>query len=119
MRVTSNTYSNLVINGSQSAQQQLALLQQQIATGNSVQFASDNPISYQLAAQDQSSISQLNAYSTAATQATTLTSQNNQAMTSLHQIIAQATEYATSVTSNMSASDLQNLGTEMNSWSAN
>ncbi len=35
-------------------------------------------------------------------------------MTSLHQIIAQASEYATSVTTDMSASDLQNLGSEMN-----
>jgi flagellar hook-associated protein 3 FlgL len=113
MRVTSTTYSNLVINSSQSAQQQLAQLQQEISTGDSVQFASDNPVSYQLASQDQSNIAQLNAYSSAAGIATTMTSQNNQAMTTLHQIIAQAGEYATSVTTNMSASDMQNLGTEM------
>ena len=35
-------------------------------------------------------------------------------MTSLHQLVAQASELATSVTSNMSASDLQAVGTEMN-----
>jgi len=114
MRVTSDTYTNLVINGSQTAQQQLAQLQQQISTGNTVQFASDNPLVYQQAAQDQSSIAQLNSYNAAATTATTLTSQNNQAMTSLHQIIAQASEYATSVSTSMSTSDLKNLGSEMN-----
>jgi flagellar hook-associated protein 3 FlgL len=113
MRVTSTTYPNLIINSSQSSQQQLAELQQEISTGDSVQFASDNPLSYQLAAQDQSTISQLNAFSSAASQATTLTSQNNQAMTTLHQLVAQAGEYATSVTTNMSSSDMQNLGTEM------
>jgi flagellin-like hook-associated protein FlgL len=36
-------------------------------------------------------------------------------MTSLHQIVAQASELATSVTSNMSASDLKDIGTEMSS----
>ena len=113
MRVTSNTYSNLVINSSQNAQQQLAQLQQEISTGDSVQFASDNPVSYQLASQDQTSIAQLNAYTTAANVATTQTSQNNQAMTSIHQILAQAGEYATSVSTTMSASDLANIGSEM------
>jgi flagellar hook-associated protein 3 FlgL len=114
MRVTSNTYTNLVINSSQSAQQQLAVLQQQIATGDSVQFASDNPLAYQQASQTQTSLAQLNAYSAAASQATTVTSQNNQAMTSLHQIVAQASEYATTVTSNMSPSAMKNIGAEMN-----
>ena len=113
MRVTSNTYTNLVLNSSQSAQQQVAILQQQVSTGDSVQFASDNPLSYQMASQDQVGLAQLNAYTNAASVATTQTSANNTAMTSLHQIIAQATEYATSVTTNMSSSDLQNLGTEM------
>lgn len=115
MRVTSNTYTNLVINSSQSAQQQLATLQQQISTGDSVQFASDNPLAYEQASQTQSSLAQLNAYGNAVNQATSATSQNNQAMTSLHQIIAQASEYATSVTSNMSTADMQNIGTEMTS----
>ncbi len=113
MRVTSNTYTNLVINSSQSAQQQLATLQQQISTGDSVQFASDNPLAYEQASQTQTSLGQLNAYSAAAAQATTMTAQNNQAMTSLHQIVAQAGELATSVTSNESTSDLRNIGTQM------
>jgi flagellar hook-associated protein 3 FlgL len=103
----------MLINSSQSSQVQLAQLQQEISTGDSVQFASDNPLAYQQAAQDQSTISQLNAYTSAASEATTQTSQNNQAMTSLHQLIAQAGEYATSVTTNMSASDMANLGQEM------
>jgi flagellar hook-associated protein 3 FlgL len=115
MRVTSTTYSNMVVNSSQSAQQQVATLQQEISTGDSVQFASDNPLAYQEASQDQATLSQLNAYTKAASTATTLTSQNNQAMTSLHQLIAQASEYATSVNSTMSASQMQNLGTEMSS----
>ena len=113
MRITSSTYSNLIINSSQSSQQQLATLQQEIASGDSIQEASDNPLAYQQATQTQSALSQLSSYTTAATEATNLTSQNNQAMTSLHQIVAQASELATSVTSNMSTSDLQNIGTEM------
>jgi flagellar hook-associated protein 3 FlgL len=113
MRVTSDTYTNLLINSSQTSQQQLAQLQQQISTGDTVQFASDDPLAYQEASQDQTSLAQLNGYSSAAATATTLTSQNNQAMTSLHQIVAQASEYATSVTSDMTTSDMQNLGTEM------
>jgi flagellin-like hook-associated protein FlgL len=42
-----------------------------------------------------------------------MTAQNNQAMTSLHQIVAQAGEYLASVTTGMSSGDLQTLGTEM------
>jgi flagellar hook-associated protein 3 FlgL len=114
MRVTSSTYTNLVIASSNSEQEQLAKLQSQISTGNSIQNPSDNPELYSEAAQDQATLSQLNNYSTAAATATTLTAQNNTAMTSLHQIVAQAGEYLASVTSNMSSSDLQNLGSEMN-----
>ena len=114
MRVTSNTYPDLVINSSQNAQQQLAVLQQQIGTGSTIQFASDNPIGYAQAAQTQTSLAQLNAYNSSIAQATTQTTQNNAAMTSLHQIVANAGELATSVTSNMSSSDMQNIGTELN-----
>jgi flagellar hook-associated protein 3 FlgL len=113
MRVTSNTYTNLIVNSSQNEQSQLATLQQQISTGDSVQFASDNPLAYQQASQTQTSLAELNAYTAAAAQATDLTSQNNSAMTSLHQIVAQASELATSVTSNMSASQLSAIGTQM------
>jgi flagellar hook-associated protein 3 FlgL len=113
MRITSNAYTNLILNSSQTSQQQLATLQQQISTGESVQFASDNPLAYEQASQTQTSLAQLNTYSTAATEASALTSQNNQAMTSLHQIVAQASELATSVTSNMSASDMQAIGTQI------
>src|ERR1700678_569118 len=107
MRVSSNTYTNLMISTSQSDQSQLATLQQQISTGQSIQYASDNPLDYEQAAQTQTSLGELNTYSTAATEANSLASPNNSAMTSLHQIIAQASELATSVTTNMSASDLQ------------
>jgi flagellar hook-associated protein 3 FlgL len=113
MRVTSSTYTNLVLNSSQSEQQQLATLQQQISTGNTVQFASDDPLAYEQASQTQSSLAQLNAYTAAANQATTLTSANNQAMTSLHQLVAQASELATSVTSTMSTSQMQAVGTQI------
>jgi flagellar hook-associated protein 3 FlgL len=114
MRVTSTTYSNLVINSSQNAQQQLAALQQQISSGDSVQFASDNPLVFQQASQTQTSLAQLNAYTSAAATATTQTSANNSAMTSLHTVVAQASELATGVTGTMSTSDIQNVGTEMN-----
>jgi flagellar hook-associated protein 3 FlgL len=115
MRVTSNTYTNMIVNGSASAQAQLAEIQQQISTGDSVQFASDNPLAYEQASQNQTSLSELNAYSSAASEATSLTSANNSAMTSLHQILAQASELATSVTTDMSSSTLQAIGTQMTS----
>jgi flagellar hook-associated protein 3 FlgL len=115
MRVTASTYTNLAINSSQSAQTQLAQLQQEISTGNSIQDPSDDPSLYSEAAQDQNTLNQLDAYTQAASTATTMTAQNNTAMTSLHQIVAQAGEYLAGITSNMSASDLQNVGTEMQS----
>ena len=113
MRITSNSYTNLVLSSSQSEQQQLALLQNQISTGDSIQNPSDNPGVYGQAAQDQAVLSQLNNYTQAAQAATTATGQNNTAMTSLHQIVAQAGEYLASVTSNMTPSQMQNLGTQM------
>ena len=113
MRITSNTYPSLLISSSQLAQQQLAALQQQISTGESVQLPSDNPLVYAQATQEQTSLAELQTYSNAATEANALTSQNNSAMTNLHQIVAQASELATSVTSNMSTTQLKNLGTEV------
>ena len=115
MRVTSNTYSNLLISTSQTSQQQLAALQQQISTGEGIQYASDNPLLYSQATQTQTSLAQLNSYSSAATTASSQASQNNSAMTSLHQLVAQAQELATSVTSDMSASAMANIGTEVSS----
>jgi len=113
MRITSDTYSTLLLNGSQTSQQQLATLQQQISTGQSVQLASDNPLAYEEASQTQTSLAQLNTYNQAATEANALATQNNSAVTSLHQIVAQASELATSVTTNMSAAQLQAIGTQM------
>jgi flagellar hook-associated protein 3 FlgL len=113
MRITSNTFTNQIIAGSQAAQSQLSTLQQQISTGNDIETPSDDPIAYSQASEMQNSLNQLNAYSSAATEATTLTTQNNQAMTSLHQIVAQAGELLSSVTSSMSTSDLQDVGTQM------
>jgi flagellar hook-associated protein 3 FlgL len=114
MRVTSNTLSDFVLTGSQTSQQALATLQQQISSGNSVTQASDNPLAFEEASQTQSNLAQLNAYASSISSATTATSNNNSAMTQIHQIVAQASEYATSASGTMSASDLQNLGTEMN-----
>lgn len=115
MRVTSNTYSNLVINSSQQNQQQLAEIEQQVTSGNTVQFASDDPGVYAQAASTQSTIAELNSYTTAAGTASSLTAANNSAMTSLHGIISQASELATTVTSNMSSSDMQSVATQMSS----
>jgi len=115
MRITANTYTNLVISSSQTAQQKLATLQQQISTGSTVQNPSDDPLTYGEATQTQDQIAQLGAYTQAATQAASMTAQNNQAVTSIHQIVAQAGEYLASVTSNMTSSQLQDIGTEMSS----
>jgi flagellar hook-associated protein 3 FlgL len=115
MRVTSDSVSQFLINGSQTAQQALAKLQEQISSGNSVTEASDNPLAFQEASQTQADLSQLNAYSSAISSATTATSANNTAMTQIHQLVAQASEYATSVDGTMSASAMQNLGTETSS----
>ena len=113
MRVTSNTYSSMLINSSNSAQYQLAVLQQQIASGDSIQFASDDPLAYQQASQTQTNLAQLNAYTSAANTATTQTSANYQAMSSIHQIMAQASEYVTGVSSITTTANMQALGTEM------
>jgi flagellar hook-associated protein 3 FlgL len=115
MRVTSNTYTNLVIDSSQDAQQRLATLQDQISSGNTISAPSDDPLAYEQATQQQNNIAQLNAFSSAANTATTLTTANNSAMTSLHQIVANASELATSVTGNMSASEMANVGTQVGS----
>jgi flagellar hook-associated protein 3 FlgL len=114
MRITANTYTNMVINSSNASQAKLAQLQTEISTGNSIQNPSDDPELYAEAASDQSQLNELNNYTTAAQTATSMTAANNTAMTSLHSIVAQAGEYLASVTSNMSSSDLQNLGTQMN-----
>jgi flagellar hook-associated protein 3 FlgL len=113
MRVTSSTYSNLIVSSSQTAQYQLAQLQSEISTGNSIQNPSDNPELYSEAASEQSTLNQLGNYTQAASTATTMTATNNTAVTNLHQVVAQAGEYLASVTSNMSSSELSDLGTEM------
>jgi len=92
MRITANTYTNLVLSSSQTAQQKLATLQQQISSGSTVQDPSDDPLAYGEAAQTQDQIAQLGSYTQAATQAASMTAQNNQAVTSIHQIVAQAGE---------------------------
>jgi flagellar hook-associated protein 3 FlgL len=115
MRVSSDTLSQFLINGSQAAQQSLATLQQQISTGNSVTEASDNPLAFSEASQTQAELAQLNSYASAISSATTATSANNSAMTQIHQLVAQASEYATTVDGTMSASAMQNLGTETSS----
>jgi flagellar hook-associated protein 3 FlgL len=114
MRVTSTTYSSLVVSSSQSAQQQLATIQQEISSGNTVQFASDDPLAYQEASQTQGNLAQLNAYTAAAQVATTATTANNSAMTSLHTLVANASELATGATGTMTTSNLQDIGTEVN-----
>lgn len=112
MRIASNVLSQFVLNGSQSSQQSLAQLEQQISTGNSVTQASDNPLAYGQASSVQASLAQLNAYSNAISTATTSTSANNSAMTQIHSLLAQAGEYATSVSSLSSSSDMANIATE-------
>jgi flagellar hook-associated protein 3 FlgL len=113
MRVTSTTYSSLVQTSSQSAQQQLAQIQQEISSGDSIQFASDDPLAFQQASQTQSSLAQLNAYTAAAQVATTQTTANNSAMTSLHTLVANASELATGATGTMTTANLQAIGTEV------
>ncbi len=58
MRIASNVLSQFVLNGSQSSQQSLAQLEQQISTGNSVTQASDNPLAYGQASSVQASLAQ-------------------------------------------------------------
>ena len=113
MRVTSNTYTNLVINSSQSQQMQLATLQQEISSGDSVQSASDNPLAFQQASELQESLTQLNAYNSAGASATTQATANNSAMSSLHQLVAQASELATGVTSLDTPADMQATATQI------
>lgn len=115
MRITSNTYSNILMSSSQSLQQEQETLQQEIASGNSVTDPSDSPVAYSEAAQAEVSMSQLNNYNGAVNQATTMLTQANQAMVSIHSTVAQASELATGVNGTMSTSDMQDVGTEMSS----
>jgi len=111
MRIATNTLSQFVLNGSQSSQQQLASLEQDISTGNDVTQASDDPLAYNQASQVQSNLAQLNAYSDAISTATTSTSANNSAMTQLYKLVSQVSENATSVASDTSTANMQDIGT--------
>jgi flagellar hook-associated protein 3 FlgL len=113
MRIASNAIPQFVLNGSQASQSQLATLEQDISTGDDVTQASDNPEAYDEASQTQSTLAQLNANTNAIASATTATSANNSAMTSIFKLVSQASEFATSVSSSSSASSLQTLGTEV------
>ncbi|MEI9998703.1 MAG: hypothetical protein WDO13_05810 [Verrucomicrobiota bacterium] len=113
MRIATNTLSQFVLTGSQSSQQALATLEQDISTGNDVTQASDNPLAYEQASQTQAALAQLNGYTNAISSATTATSTNNSAMTSIYKLVSQASEYATSVASDTSTSDMQTLGTQV------
>lgn len=115
MRVTSNTLSQIIINGSQSSQLQLAQIEQDVSTGNDVTQASDNPEAYNQASVIQSNLAELNTYSNAISTATTATSANNSAMTSLYDAVSQAGENATSVASDSSTADMQDEATSIQS----
>lgn len=115
MRVASDTLSQFVINGSQSSQVQLAQLEQDISTGNDVTQASDNPEAYNQASQIQANLAELNTYSNAISTATTATSANNSAMTSIYTALSQASENATSVASDSSTADMQDEATSVSS----
>lgn len=115
MRIATNTLSQFVLNGSQTSQQALATLQQQISTGNSVTQASDDPLAFEQAAQTQAGLAQLNAYSSAISTATTATSTNNTAMSQIYNLVAKASENATSVSSDTSLANLQAYATEITS----
>src|ERR1700677_455670 len=97
MRIDSNALTQWVVSGSQSAQIQLAQLEQNLSTGDDVTQASNNPLAYAQASETQSNLSQLNSYSDAISTATTATSANNSAMTSIYNLVSQASENATSV----------------------
>ena len=115
MRIDSNALTQWVVSGSQSSQIQLAQLEQDLSTGNDVTQASDNPLAYSQASQTQASLSQLNAYSNAISTATTSTSANNSAMTSIYNAVSQASENATSVASDTSTANMQDYATEISS----
>jgi flagellar hook-associated protein 3 FlgL len=115
MRIATNTLSQFVLSGSQSSQVQLAQLEQNISTGNDVTQASDNPEAYDQASQVQSGLAQLNGYSSAISSATTSTSANNSAMTSIYNLVSQASEDATSVASDTSSANMQDEATSVSS----
>ncbi|HEX4140648.1 MAG TPA: hypothetical protein VHY09_09895 [Candidatus Methylacidiphilales bacterium] len=113
MRIDSNALTQWVVSGSQSSQIQLAQLEQDISTGNDVTQASDNPLAYAEASQTQANLAQLNAYSSAISTATTTTSANNSAMTSIYNLVSQAGETATSVASDTSTANMQDYATSL------
>jgi flagellin-like hook-associated protein FlgL len=115
MRIDSNALTQWVVSGSQSSQLQLAQLEQDLSTGNDVTQASDNPLAYAQASSTQSNLSQLNAYSNAISTATTATAANNSAMTSIYNLVSQASENATSVASDTSSANMADFATEVSS----
>jgi flagellar hook-associated protein 3 FlgL len=115
MRIDSNALTQWVVSGSQSAQIQLAQLEQNLSTGDDVTQASNNPLAYAQASETQSNLSQLNSYSDAISTATTATSANNSAMTSIYNLVSQASENATSVASDTSTANMQDSATQLSS----
>jgi flagellar hook-associated protein 3 FlgL len=115
MRIDSQALTQWVVSGSQTAQVQLAQLEQDLSTGNDVTQASDNPLAYAQASQTQSSLAQLNSYASAISTATTATSANNSAITSIYNAVSQASENATSVTSATSTADMADSATQLSS----
>jgi flagellar hook-associated protein 3 FlgL len=115
MRITSSTYSNILLNSTQASQQTQATLQTDISSGIDITNASDSPTAFGEAAQDEASLTSLTNYGQAINAATTKTTANNQAMISLHNIVAQASELATGVNGTESTTDVQDVGTEMSS----
>jgi flagellin-like hook-associated protein FlgL len=59
MRITSSTYSNILLNSNQVSQQSQATLQTDISSGIDVTSASDSPTAYGEAAQDEASLTSL------------------------------------------------------------
>jgi flagellar hook-associated protein 3 FlgL len=115
MRIDSNALTQWVVSGSQASQIQLAQLEQDLSTGNDVTQASDNPLAYSQAAQTQASLSKLNAYSSAISTATTATSANNSAMTSIYNLVSKAGENATTVASDTSTANMKDYAIEISS----
>lgn len=115
MRITSNTYPDLLRQQLQKIQKDQLVYQTQVATGLKITQASDDPGGFHLAQALASKQEELKTYSDATDSARSLGEANYAAMTDLQRLITRANELAMRGTGGKTAEELQILGEEISS----
>ena len=115
MRVTSNTYPELLKSQLQYLQDRQLTYQNQISTGLKLSQASDNPSDFHEAQSLASNQSALKSYMTATNEARALGETNYKAMTDLQRLVTRASELAMRSSSPHTPDEQQIIGEEMGS----